>query len=292
MDKDIIDTPLIDPNLDSYQQFFDHGWCKRIFEAVKTSPLNDAICALMVAWRSTNGAHMLPWLMVHSLKRFAEGEGNGSLRYRASYSGEVVKGIRDKLESRMQHNLKLDQRLALKRVVSKIEQEAHDALKFAQSNLDFPLAGYWDFLTHASEFQFSILGTQRTNYGALFFAYEDFLANVIRTKEPSYSSKKEPIKEAFARHFGTSLRDYCWTDAEVDLAKLARHALAHNGGRVGPDLEKYKTRFVDVTGTKTPLLQNDKFNVVDGKIQITPGNTRYLFGVLKDRVTKIVEAVA
>ena len=40
------------------------------------------------------------------------------------------------------------------------------------------------------------------------------------------------------------------------------------------------------------LLQGDRFNVVNGKIQITPGNTRYLFGVLKDRVTRIVEEVA
>ena len=28
---------------------------------------------------------------------------------------------------------------------------------------------------------------------------------------------------------------------------------------------------------------------MDGVIQITPDNTTYLFGVLKDRVTKIVE---
>jgi hypothetical protein len=292
MDKDIIDTPLIDPNLDSYQQFFDHGWCKCMFEAVKTSPLNDAVCALMVAWRSTNGAHMLPWLMVHSLRRFAEGEGDGSLRYRANYSGEVVKGIVNKLESRMQHSLKLDQRLALKRVVTKIEEEAHDALKTAQSEADFPLAGYWEFLTHTSEFQFSILGTQRINYGALFFAYEDFLANIIRTEEPTYSSKKEYINIALARHFGDSLADFCWNHEEVTLARLVRNALAHNGGRFGADLEKYKARFVDATGATNPKLQDDLFILVDGKIQITPGNTKYLFGVLKERVTKIVDEIA
>src|SRR5262249_23413528 len=157
---------LIDPNLNSYQQFFDHGWCKRMFEAVETSPLNDAISTLMLAWRSANGSHMLPGLMAHSLRRFAEGEGNGSFRVRANYSGEVIKGIVSKLESRMHHSLKPEQRATLKRVVTKIEKEAHDDLKTAQSKVEFPLAGYWDFLTHASEFQFSILGTQRINYGS------------------------------------------------------------------------------------------------------------------------------
>src|ERR1700730_2204051 len=171
--------------------------------------------------------------------------------------------------------------------MGKIEKEAYRAIKTAQSQMEFPIAGYWDFLIRTSEFPFCIFGTQRINYGWLFFAYEDFLGNVIRTKEPRYTSKKEPIKEAFARHFGVPLRNYCWTDAEVDLAKLVRHALAHNGGRFGPDLKKYKARFVDANGKTPPTLRDNLFILVDGKIQITPGNTRHLFGVLKDRVTKV-----
>lgn len=59
-----------------------------------------------------------------------------------------------------------------------------------------------------------------------------------------------------------------------------------------PPLDKYKARFVDATGTTPPLLQGELFYVVDGKIQITPCNTKYLFGVLKDRVTRIVEESA
>lgn len=68
--------------------------------------------------------------------------------------------------------------------------------------------------------------------------------------------------------------------------------LAHNGARFGKDLEKHKTRFVDVSGTSKALLRGDHFNLVDGVIQITPVNTTYLFGVLKERVTKIIEELA
>jgi hypothetical protein len=126
------------------------------------------------------------------------------------------------------------------------------------------------------------------------FAYEDFLANAIRPKEPTYSSKgkRNPTHVAFPRHFGVPLAELCWTHDEVTLARLVRNALAHNGGRFGAELEKYKARFVDATGTATPELQDDLFILVDGKIQITPGNTKYLFGVLKERVTKIVEETA
>jgi hypothetical protein len=289
VDKDIIDRPIMDPSLDSYEKFFDHDWSRRMFGAVEESPLKDAVDALMVAWRSANGAHLLPWLMLQTLKKFAEGEFKGSLRARADYSGKVVKGLVDKLEGRMQCNLKLDQRLALKRAASKIEQDAHQAVKTAQAEVEFDVADYWDYLVHTTEFPFCILGTQRINYGSLFFAYEDFLANVIRTKEPTYSSKKEYINVALARHFGDPLADFCWNHDEVTLARLVRNTLAHNGGRFGKDLEKYKACFADATGMTNPKLQDDQFILVDGKIQITPRNTRYLFGVLKERVTKIVE---
>jgi hypothetical protein len=288
MDKNIIDNVLIDPDLNSYEKFFDHVWCKQTFEAVRASPLKDAVNALMMAWRSTNGSHLLPWLMVESLRRYAGGEIEGSLRYRADYAGKVVKGIVAKLEAQMHYSLKPDQRRALRRVVAKIEEEAHQALKTAQAEVQFDVAGYWKSLISTSEFPFCILGTQRINYGSLFFAYEDFLANVIRTKEPTYSSKKEWISVAFARHFGAPLTNYCWDD-EVNLARLVRNALAHNGGRFGSDLENYRPRFVDATGTTNPLLQENQFNLVDGKIQITPRNTSHLFGVLKARVRKIVE---
>jgi len=291
MEKEIIDNALIDRNLASYEQFFDHDWCKRIFGLVESSTMEAAVDTLMVAWRSTDGAHRLPWLMAESLRRFAEGEYKGSLRARAGYSETVVKGIRRKLEARVP-NLDFNQRTALRRAVTKIEEEAFQALKTAKSQVTFDVAGYWEFLTHTSEFHFCILGTQRINYGSLFFAYEDFLANTIRTKEPAYSSKNNPIKGAFAKHFGNPLTDYCWNHDEVDLAKLVRHALAHNGGRFGTALDKYKARFVDATGTTAPLLRGELFNVVDGKIQITPCNTTFLFSVLKDRVTRIVEELA
>ncbi len=49
MEKEIIDSAIIDPNLDSYEQFFDHDWCKRIFELVESFPLKAAVDTLVLA---------------------------------------------------------------------------------------------------------------------------------------------------------------------------------------------------------------------------------------------------
>lgn len=291
MENEIIDNLIIDPHLSSYEKFFDHDWAKNIFTSVKNTLLEKAVLGLVIMWRSTNGAHILPWLMLENLKHFSLGEIEGNLQFRASYAESVISDIVDMIEKNMQYNLKFDQRRDLKRAVEKIERARYESIKKARDQAQFDINEYWKFLVNTSEFQFSILGLQQMNYGSLFFAYEDFLANVIRTREQSYSSKNNPIKFGFARHFGESLTNYCWKNDEVEMAFLVRHAIAHNGGRFGKDLEKYKYRFIEVKDSENSQLRGDCFNVVNDKIQITPDNTSYLFSVLKERVSKIVETV-
>ncbi|VTR97732.1 hypothetical protein [Tuwongella immobilis] len=292
MDK-IIDNAIIDPYFSSYEKFFDHDWAATILAAVKDSTLENAVNGLMVAWRSTNGAHILPSHMVESLRRYAESKMEASLHSRERYSELVIEVIAGTLVDRMQCELTHEQTRSLKLAVAEIEGEVRKSMKSNQQRGQFDVAQYWESLVNHSEFRFSILGTQRINYGALFFAYEDFIANVIRTKDFAYTSKgaNNQIDKVFPKHFGTSLGNLCWNDDEVQLAKLVRNALVHNGGRFGEDLEKFRSRFVTVTQLDNALLCGEKFNLVNNKIQIMPDNTRYLFCVLKERVTRIVDEV-
>jgi hypothetical protein len=46
---------------------------------------------------------------------------------------------------------------------------------------------------------------------------------------------------------------------------------------------------VDATVAAPVQLRPEAFYLVDGEIQITPCNTTYLFGILKERVTRIVD---
>ena len=200
METDTIDSEIIDPDLDSYRQFFDHAWCGHIIDLVEHSPLKPAVGTLMLAWRSTDGAHRLPWLMVEQLRCFGEGEVKGSLRYRNGYFPTVVKGISEKLEA-WTPSMSFQQRTEQRRAVARIEEGAAQALKTAQSQVRFNVEQYWTQLIGHSEFVFCLLGLQRTNYGSLFFAYEDFLANTIRTREPTYSSRNTSIKKRATRSF-------------------------------------------------------------------------------------------
>ena len=79
--ENVIATMTIDPHLDSYEKFFDHEVCRKIFEAARETAIEPAVDTLMLAWRFANGAHILPWLMATQLKAFAQGEGRGDLEY-------------------------------------------------------------------------------------------------------------------------------------------------------------------------------------------------------------------
>src|SRR5205807_259704 len=109
MADEIIGDVLVDPCLDSYIQFFDHDWCNRTFGLVANSPLKKPVDTLMVAWRPLSGSHRLPWLLVETLRRFAEGEGLGNIEARTSYSEVFIKSIVEKLEAKMQYSLTMAQ---------------------------------------------------------------------------------------------------------------------------------------------------------------------------------------
>lgn len=292
MKDDVIAHPIVDPNLTSYEGFFDHDWSKRMLQATKSSTLDQPLSALLFAWRTTNGAHSLPSVMARTLTESILGSFKGSVQYRAMYSNYVVDGLVEKLEDKMQFNLSIDQRLHLSSVVEQIEREAADALKVAKKQVDRDMGAEtsWAMITQEAEFAFCLIGLQRSNYNSLFFAYEEFLQNLVQLREPEYTSKK-PIDKALNKHFGESLGSFCW-DESVILAKLIRNALAHNGGRVGADLNDFKTRFYPVDGDPRPQLQDDRFAVSKGVIQIVPGNVRFLFALLRERVTRIANELA
>lgn len=289
--RKVIDNPVIDENVESYKQFFDHKWCLSMFEKAEGTKIEQAVDDLMISWRSADGAHRMPWLMTHSLQSFAVGDTSANLKARKSYSETMVEKMAQRLVQRMRGKLKVTQLADLHQALRKIEKETAEIVKQARKRVAFDVEKYWDFTVKETEFHFAILGTQHMGYCALIFAYEDFLANVIRSVQPDYNSRTEEIKIAFERHFGEALADDCWIGEDVDLARLVRNDVVHNGRRKGKRLDKYNARFVDAPEFERPALHPNLFILVKGKIQITPCNTRYLFGVLRDRATKIVDHV-
>jgi hypothetical protein len=80
------------------------------------------------------------------------------------------------------------------------------------------------------------------------------------------------FSQDFRDQFSATLRDSCWSDPKINVARLTRHALVHNGGRLTSDLKKL----------------NHGLKLHGEDIQIFPAFTKSLYELLKDRVTKFL----
>jgi hypothetical protein len=81
------------------------------------------------------------------------------------------------------------------------------------------------------------------------------------------------FREDFSKLYDDSLFEQCWADSAVEIARLVRHALAHNGGRLTNHLR----------GKKHGL------TLIGEDIQILPHDTRALFDLLKTRATSLAQ---
>jgi len=131
----------------------------------------------------------------------------------------------------------------------------------------------WQTMLKQSEFRLSIWGSQRLSYAAVYYAYEDFLARCYRlsTAQPGYRMG-QGFSQDFRKRYGAGLRDYCWSDFNVNIARLTRHALVHNGGRLTSDLKKL----------------SHGLRLCGEDIQVFPAFTKCLYELLKDRVSKFL----
>lgn len=297
--NEIIDTPALDPNYGSYEQFFDYDWATDVFKRVENSPLKQAATDFVLACRYASEAHRLPWLSVELLRSYSEGEQKAVLAVRAEYAKPLIQRIVQKLETKMEKQLTRGTRQALTRAIKEIEKECFlEAQEVARTKFDS--TAYWDYMTNPKRdttgiIPMSIFGIQRNNYLALYFAYENLSLHVIKTKKPNFKADppKVTISGTLDELFGT-LGKECWDD-EVDLARLVRNQLVHNGGRYNPAKfdAKYKARFIDqTTSPQVPILSGESFIVLNNKIQITASNGRHLFNVLKNRAKKMIDKAA
>jgi hypothetical protein len=126
------------------------------------------------------------------------------------------------------------------------------------------------------ELKVSIWGAQRTCYAALYFAYENFFTECLRlakNDEDYHTGRHEEFKKQLTAEFGKDIVDGCF-DTPVEIARLARNALAHNGGKV------------------TKLLKAQKHDLLvdhEGKIHIVAAHNANLFNILKPRAQRLAE---
>jgi hypothetical protein len=259
MDKQM----YLDPELHSYKTFLDYEWARRTDQLTTGTPLEEIYFDLQWAWKGAANTFFMPWLTVSTMVAAALGGAKDHAfpsRYTAALTGSLAQrmGLSN---------------MGTKKLVRELQRISEEVRAEDERPPVLETEIVWREMLKESEFQLSIWGSQRLCYGAVYYAYEDFLARCYRVSTGKSDYRMgQGFSQDFRAQYGATLRDCCWSDPEVHIARLTRHALVHNGGRLTGDLKKLKH------GLK--LCGED--------IQVFPAFTKSLYELLKDRVTKFL----
>jgi len=262
---------VIDPNFDSYQSFFDHAWAQSIDKVADGTPLAVIVFDLCAAWKAAANTHRLPWLTMQLFKSFAR----GFVQTREPITKMCIEAVAQRLPAEMER-LSNMQRKDMRKVLQRIYEDVCNRPDTAIG--EFVIGNMWQAILPDFEFTASLWASQRLCYGAIYYAYEDFLVRTYRAVvgQPDYRMfSAKQFGDDFARAFTNELRGFCFA-GDVNVARLVRNALAHNGGRETEELRREK----------------HPYRVEDGEIHVLPSNTKGLFDMLKERATRLVTEAA
>ena len=262
---------VIDDHLEAYRTFFDHGWAEQIDRVAKGTALSDLVFDLALAWRGAANTHVMPWLMAHNLSAFYA----GVMQSENPPGTDLVNGLLSRLRRDTTISIPTEVLTELRTLLRGISIQLGANRKRIVGEFDAQEA--WKEFLGNWEFRFSLWGSQRLVYGAIYYAYEDFLLRCFRLATGRSDYRIQPkFPKDFADEFGVSLRDDCWSHQQVNFARLTRHALVHNGGRLTEHLKKLKS----------------SIRVENGELQIMPPDTKALFNLLKVRALTLTQNLA
>ncbi|MBA4311254.1 MAG: hypothetical protein C0417_01350 [Chlorobiaceae bacterium] len=130
------------------------------------------------------------------------------------------------------------------------------------------LQDIWSQYQQEHEFNMALWMSEISAYCAVYFAYEVFLINSVKAATGLKSLRTQQLPDEIKKLLGSSICTQCWKDEPIELARLIRHAVAHNGRKLTQDLTKYKHKLV-LEGNEIVIMARD---------------TTDLYNLLKQRV--------
>lgn len=263
----------IDVDLAAYEPFFDHEWARKLDAiAAASKELRPIVFDLCLSWKGASSTARLPNQLMHMFNNFAIGFSKDTAPNTRSL--KLVTGLTERLAKRLPLSDGMQRRV--KKEMLDIDAEIRAGLENAPPLFSAEKA-WLDFL-HLAEFRHCLWASQRICYVAVYNAYEDFVARCTGVgigQVPYRMPQAKAFKRDFTSAFGSDLLKLCWLDHPVAIARLARHALSHAGGRITDELRDYRPPH--------------GFDVEGGELQVKATDTRHLFDHLKDRAFALAE---
>jgi hypothetical protein len=257
----------IDITLENYASFYDDDWATQFLDAVERSAVEEGAFNLSFAWFGAARVCSMPRILID----MTEGYHNGFLKHRKPFVRELAEKVSDEIKTRMRGSS--IPKTAIGRLTVETRKIA-DRMAEVRANVEFDRQWLWKSFLSEPQFAIIVVTAQRQSFAAIYFAYEHFLLECYKAKSGDSAARVDrEFGKRLKSTYGEAVRDYCWSDPAVNIAKLVRHAIGHAGCSETPDLKK----------------QKHGIPVKDGRLQIMVGHNRLLFNHLKVRALKIAE---
>lgn len=262
-----------DRNLESYKEFYDIYWAREIDDLAKNTKIGKLVFKLCATWKGASNARRLPYMVVEIAKSSISGVFRRKL---PPTDIELLLRLRNLIAQDMEYKklpFTKEQRSALLLTMFSLEP------RLTKHHLDqsYPETfknELWESLAGHHEFFISLWMSEANAYCAVFFAYENFIVNSLKTILGIPKLRTRHVYDELSKLTDSKLAEHCWKNEERKLANLIRDAFVHNGHEITPQLESYKSQL----------------RLAGNQIIIMPEQTTRLFHFLKTCAFSFVKA--
>jgi hypothetical protein len=265
------------PGIKAYQEYMPDDWGEKLIGPIREGTILERLLLdLAVSWRSASYTAQMPATAIKAMHAAAIGRAkfvspDTSI---VAYSDAILAKLSRQVPELVENSgLRARIQAALVTVAAEFRDQA------AAVKDDYPLEPIWAEFMNDTAFRISLWSSQRVAYVAFYNAYESFLVDCLKVGK-GLSSLRSTDKKAFNDALRTALsKDIsgpCWSHHEINIPRLVRHALSHNGGRITTDLKN--------------IPQKHGIEVIDDVLQIMPEDVHRMLRRLRKAVEEIVTA--
>lgn len=231
----------VNPEIKAYQDYLPDDWSEAIVKQLPVgSVLERLVLDLALSWRSASYTAQMPATSIKAMHAAALGRGkmvspDSSI---VSYSDGILAKLSLQIPELVEDRAL---RALIQAALVAVAPDFRD--RAAAVKDDFPIEPMWDEFLNDPPFHLSLWGSQRVAYVAFYNAYEAFLIDCLKFGKGVTrlrTTDKPEFNEALRTALGQDVTNPCWSHHEINLARLARHALSHNEGRLTEELKKQK----------------------------------------------------
>jgi hypothetical protein len=251
-----------DPDINAYQGYMPDDWGEKVIGPIpEGTVLERLLLDLAVSWRSASYTAQMPATSIRAMHAAALGRSkfvspdSSIVGYSDAILAQLSRRVPELVENRRLRSTLCEE---LVRIAAEFRDRAAAAKK------DYPVEPIWAEFMNDVAFRISLWASQRVAYVAFYNAYEAFLVDCLKVgtgRSQLRSTDKKVFNEVLRTGLSTDISGPCWHQHEINIARLVRHALSHNGGRETEDLKKHK-HGVMVIGEQLQILPEDNHRML------------------------------